>query len=66
MTRSEALAIRDQSALLLFHLREDIKNAQTRAEHVRLTQHATEAERLVAALDILLQDEPQTYLPTHY
>lgn len=69
MTRDEALAIRDQTALLAVHLREDIKNAQTRAEHIRLTQHAAEAERLVAALDLVLagrEDSPPEYLPTHF
>ena len=66
MTHEQALALRDQTALLLSHLTADIQNAQTRAEHIRLTQHAAEAERLVAALDLLLADDPIQVLPTHY
>lgn len=66
MTYEQALAVRDQTALLLQHLTADINNAQTRAEHIRLTQHAAEAERLVAALDLLLAPPQNQYLPTHY
>jgi hypothetical protein len=74
MTNSEALAIRDAALSLKNSIQADIQNAGTRQEHMRLTQLATEAERLVAAIDLLL-DQPQNsmspvpdlhgYLPTH-
>lgn len=73
MTNSEALAIRDAALNLQSSIQADINNASTRQEHMRLTQLATEAERLVAAIDLLI-DQPQNsmsptdlngYLPTH-
>lgn len=75
MTNSEALAIRDAALQLQSSIQADIQNAGTRQEHMRLTQLATEAERLVAAIDLLL-DRPENsmspvvtdlngYLPTH-
>jgi hypothetical protein len=54
MTHDEALALRDQATALRDSLRADIANAMTRNEHIRITQHAAAAERLVSALDILL------------
>lgn len=74
MTNSEAMAIRDAALHLQSSIQSDIINASTRQEHMRLTQLATEAERLVAAIDLLI-DQPQNsmspvpdlhgYLPTH-
>lgn len=54
MTHDEALTIREQATSLRDNLVADIPKAMTRAEHIRITQLAGEAARLVAALDILL------------
>ena len=70
------IALRDQALLLSDHLKADIQNASTRVEHIRLTQHASEAERLVSTMNWLIQtNEPPTasaatdtatFLPTHF
>jgi hypothetical protein len=39
-----------QSQRLADNLRADIKNAATRAEHIRLTRHALEAQQLADAI----------------
>lgn len=39
-----------QAEVLVSNLREDVGNAASRAEHVRLTCHALEAERLLVEL----------------
>ncbi len=54
MTHDEALVIREQATALRDSLIADIPKAMTRAEHIRISQLAAEADRLVAALDILL------------
>lgn len=54
MTYDQALAIRDQTQTLLDHLTADIRNAQTRAEHQRLTMLTAEAERLLASINLML------------
>lgn len=53
MSGEEADTIRDQADLLRQHLTDDLKNASTRIEHIRISQLAAEAERLVQAIDIL-------------
>ena len=40
------------------NLSNDIKNASTRIEHIRLTQLALEAQRLSEKIDRLLLDSP--------
>lgn len=62
MTANEAQTIRDQAAALAAHLQDDIRNASTRTEHIRLTQHAAEAQRLVEQIDMLAVPP----MPTHY
>lgn len=57
MTRDEALVVRDQAVQLRDNLRADVSNALSRVEHIRITQLAAEAERLVAALDLLLTSD---------
>jgi len=67
MTRTEALTIREQAVTLRDNLRADIPNALTRGEHIRITQLAAEAERLVAALDSLLAEPAlDGFEPMHY
>lgn len=39
-----------QAQRLADNLRADIKNATTRAEHIRLTRHALEAQQLADAI----------------
>lgn len=57
MTRVEALMIRDRAAALRDSLRADIPKALTRGEHIRISQLAAEAERLVAAVDAVLTSD---------
>ena len=65
------IALRDQAQVVSDHLRADIQNAGTRVEHIRLTQHASEAERLVNTMNWLIQTsapvqpDPAAFLPTH-
>jgi len=53
MTSEEALAIRDQAALLLQHMNDDLRNTATRNEWMRISILAAEAERLVETIDAL-------------
>ena len=66
MTRVEALTVLDQAVSLRDNLRADIANALTRNEHIRLTQLAAEAERLVATIELLLAVPVVSgFQPTH-
>lgn len=66
MTRVEALTVLDQAVSLRDNLRADIANALTRNEHIRLTQLAAEAERLVATIELLLAEPVSAgFQPTH-
>lgn len=68
MTNDEALALRDQAVALRDNMTRDIQNAMTRSEQQRLTILASEAARLVAAIEILCGpvDTEKSFLPTHY
>lgn len=57
MTREDALTVRDQAVQLRDNLRLDVDKAMNRVEQIRLTQLTAEAERLVAALDLLLTSD---------
>jgi hypothetical protein len=61
MTSEEAKTVRDAAAQLAQSLNDDIRNASTRLEHIRLTQHAAQAEALVNQLDLLSAGD----FPTH-
>lgn len=66
MTRIEALMIRDQAIALRDSLRADIPKALTRGEHIRISQLAAEAERLVSAMDVVLFKPETPFEPTHH
>jgi DUF438 domain-containing protein len=66
MTRVEALMVREQAIGLRDSLRADIPKALTRGEHIRITQLAAEAERLVAAMDAMLFKPETPFEPTHH
>lgn len=53
MTNEQTAVIREQASTLAANLQADLVHASTRLEHMRLTQLAEEAERLVAAIDTL-------------
>lgn len=57
MTNDEALAVRDGAIALRDNLQNEINNALTRQEHIRITQLAMEADRLVETLNLLLAPE---------
>jgi len=66
MTRIEALMIRDQAIALRDSLRADIPKALTRGEHIRISQLAAEAERLVSAMDAMIFKPESSFEPTHH
>lgn len=50
--------ISQEAKQLAENISNDIKNASTRIEHIRLTQLALEAKRLSEKIDRLLLDRP--------
>lgn len=50
--------ISQEAKQLADNISNDIKNASTRIEHIRLTQLALEAKRLSEKIDRLLLDSP--------
>lgn len=50
--------ISQEAKQLAENISNDIKNASTRIEHIRLTQLALEAKRLSEKIDRLLLDSP--------
>lgn len=60
--------LRAQAASLQSNIAADIVNAQTRVEHIRLTQLAEEAQRLVQSIDQFAGSETSAPhgLPTHF
>jgi DUF438 domain-containing protein len=65
MTRDEALVVREQAIQLRDNLRADVGNALSRVEHIRITQLAAEAERLVSAMDAMIFKPESSFEPTH-
>ena len=53
MTEPEYNALKDSVSLLLEHLKTDIQLAQTREEHIRLTQRGAEVEVLLYQIGLL-------------
>ncbi len=53
MTAEQTAAIREEASILAASIQSDILNASTRLEHMRLTQLAEQANRLVQAIDKL-------------
>jgi len=49
--------ISNEARQLAHNLTNDIKNASTRIEHIRLTQLALEAERLADKIEKLIQSD---------
>lgn len=66
ITRAEALLVREQAISLRDSLRADVAKALTRGEHIRITQLAAEAERLVVSMDAMLFKPDDAFEPTHY
>ena len=69
MTVPEFEALRDLAQLHADRTTADIMNAMTRAEHIRLTQTASEAHNLLAAILLLNpeveSEQPYGFTPTH-